>query len=346
MSNIIYINYGKAIFNMTTQLLEEINPQISKDARVVLKPNLVVAKKAEMGATTHIEIVEAVIEYLLKKGITNISVMEGAWIGENTNRAYKACGYHKLKVPFVDLKGDETQLFKIDGINIEFCKSILQADYLINLPVIKGHCQTKITCALKNMKGCISDNSKRMFHNLGLHKPIACLNKIKMADLVIADGICGDLDFEEGGNPVQSDMLVAGTDSVLIDSYVAKLMGYNPLDIEYIALASKYGLGKTEGEVLRVLSKEQPKPIANAGRKITSVEGYIKQDSACSACYASCVRALYNSPKKQTLHVGQGYKNIEAEGIGVGNCTCNFKSYVKGCPPTAIDIINHINKGH
>ena len=30
------------------------------------------------------------------------------------------------------------------------CSSDL--DFMINVPVMKGHCQTKITCALKNMK--------------------------------------------------------------------------------------------------------------------------------------------------------------------------------------------------
>ena len=31
-------------------------------------------------------------------------------------------------------------------------------DFLINVPVMKGHCQTKITCALKNMKGLIPNS--------------------------------------------------------------------------------------------------------------------------------------------------------------------------------------------
>ena len=35
------------------------------------------------------------------------------------------------------------------------CDSALALDFLINDPVLKGHCQTKITCALKNMKGLI-----------------------------------------------------------------------------------------------------------------------------------------------------------------------------------------------
>ena len=36
---------------------------------------------------------------------------------------------------------------------------------------------------------------------MGLHKPIAILNKIIKQHLIIADGICPDPYFEEGGRP-------------------------------------------------------------------------------------------------------------------------------------------------
>ena len=45
---------------------------------------------------------------------------------------------------------------------------------MINLPVLKGHCQTLITCALKNNKGLIPNAEKRRFHTLGAassHRP-------------------------------------------------------------------------------------------------------------------------------------------------------------------------------
>jgi uncharacterized protein (DUF362 family) len=48
-----------------------------------------------------------------------------------------------------------------------------------------------MTCALKNMKGCISDRSKRQFHLWGLHDPIAALNALRKADLVIVDSLNG-----------------------------------------------------------------------------------------------------------------------------------------------------------
>jgi hypothetical protein len=37
---------------------------------------------------------------------------------------------------------------------------------------------------------------------MGLHKPIAYLNKLVKQNLIIVDGLNGDLNFEEGGNPI------------------------------------------------------------------------------------------------------------------------------------------------
>jgi uncharacterized protein (DUF362 family) len=42
------------------------------------------------------------------------------------------------------------------------------------------------------------------------------------------------------------DRIIASTDPVLADSYAASITGRAPLSINYIAEASKRGLGKTD----------------------------------------------------------------------------------------------------
>lgn len=81
------------------------------------------------------------------------------------------------------------------GMKLNVCERAANIDFLINVPVLKGHCQTKITCALKNMKGLIPNTEKRHFHAMGLHEPIAHLNAGLHQDFVVVDNICGDLDF-------------------------------------------------------------------------------------------------------------------------------------------------------
>ena len=109
------------------------------------------------------------------------------------------------------------------------------------------------------MKGCIPDTEKRRFHTLGLHRPIAYLNKVLRQDLIIVDGIYGDLDFEEGGNPVQMNRIIVGKDPVLVDSYVAQLLGYEIDDIPYIGMAEKLGVGSTDLNRAAVMELNQPR---------------------------------------------------------------------------------------
>lgn len=254
--NGIRIIYGDKPGQMVKELLEAIRPEaeaeIEKDTLIGIKPNLVVAKPSDSGATTSPEIVAGIIEYLKSKGHSNIVIMEGSWVGDRTSEAFRVCGYEDLSreygVPLIDLQKDRSRTYEADGMRISVCDHVMKVGYLINVPVMKGHCQTKMTCALKNMKGCIPDSEKRRFHTMGLHKPIAYLNKIIKQDLIIVDGMNGDLNFEEGGNPVRMNRIFAGKDPVLIDAYAAYLMGFSVEEIPYIGLAERIGVGTADLE--------------------------------------------------------------------------------------------------
>ncbi|NLZ54694.1 MAG: DUF362 domain-containing protein, partial [Thermoanaerobacteraceae bacterium] len=241
--NGIRIIYGDNPKEMIKELLAVIKPEaeIGENDLIGIKPNLVVAKPASSGATTSPEIVAGLVEYLQEKGRKKIVIMEGSWVGDRTSKAFKVCGYEDLakqyQLPLVDLQKDRRTGFEINGLRIEICDYVTKLDYLINIPVLKGHCQTNITCALKNMKGCIPNSEKRRFHTLGLHKPIAYLNKLIKQDLIIVDGMNGDLNFEEGGNPVQMNRIIVGKDPVLIDTYAAHLLGFSVDEIPYITMA-------------------------------------------------------------------------------------------------------------
>lgn len=237
---------------------------------------------------------------------------------------------------------------KAGGITIDLSRQILESDYLISFPVLKGHCQTNLTCALKNMKGCISDSSKRQFHSLGLHRPIALLNQVKAADLVLVDGICGDLDFEEGGNPVPMNRLIAGRDSVLVDRYAADLLGFAPDEVPYIGLAEQFGVGSADLSKARLveLNENRFEGTTVSSRKVEGLARSVVAAQACSACYGSLIHALARLEEKGTnlrslgkLSIGQGFKGKIQPGIGIGSCTSGCSKSIKGCPPKAIDIM-------
>ena len=173
MERKIYTIYGTDACSMTMKLMEkaDIASKIpSKDSHICMKPNLVVAKPPESGATTHTGVLEGVIRYLQNYGFHHIDIIEGSWIGDSTRRAFSTTGYDKLAkqygVGLYDLKGDATRSMPTPAGNLDVCCRALDADYLINLPVLKGHCQTVMTCALKNGKGCLPDREKRHFLSL------------------------------------------------------------------------------------------------------------------------------------------------------------------------------------
>ena len=357
----IFIKYGNNPEEMIDELLDkaEILKDIpSANSLIGIKPNLAVAKPSESGATTCPVLVEAVIEYLKNKGFNNIVILEGSWIGDSTAHAFKVCGYEhiskKYGIPLIDLQKDESTAFYVEDESIHVCKKAMDVDYMINLPVLKGHCQTRITCALKNMKGCVPDKEKRRFHSMGLHKPIACLNKVLKQDLVIVDGIIGDLNFEEGGNPVQMNRIIVGKDPVHIDSYVAQLLGYDKRDIPYIAFAEVLGVGDShvENKDIVELNKDSSTAyIIPKTRQIKYLERYIKEDMACSSCYSSLIHALDRMKDrgdlnkiKGKIHIGQGYKNKRFDGMGVGICTRNLTKSLPGCPPKAKDILDFLDE--
>lgn len=185
---------------------------------------------------------------------------------------------------------------------------------------------------------------------LGIHKPVAVLNKLIKTGFCVVDGICGDLTFEEGGNPVVSNRIIAGRDPLMIDSLCATLIGYHPDEIGYLAYGKELGVGRylTDADkAIELGAENKPSGGAESARGSPAADRYrslIDEQAACSACYASLIYALrrmggeVNATGK--IHIGQGFKGKSGAGVGIGNCACGFDTNVKGCPPTAVDIVN------
>ena len=347
--------YGEDAHEMTMRLLEASDAirLVPHGGSVALKPNLVVAGTPEDGSVTHPGVLSGAIEYFQTHGVTDICVMEGSWIGDETMRAMKRAGYdrvcEKYNVPFYDLKKDKTRRIKTQVGDMDICSKALDAGLLVDLPVLKGHSQVRMTCALKNLKGCLSDKEKRHFHAMGLTKPIAALAAVLKPGLTIVDSICGDLDFEEGGTPVRTNRMYLGTDPVQVDAYSRSLIGLDPDEVRYIELAEKYGAGCAawSEEDLIVLNEPAnsagyPKPSGLVAKLTKNVH----ENQACSACFASLVRALYTSGygRNRDIYIGQGWQGKQVPGLGIGRCCSGAEAFVQGCPPTADAIAAALKK--
>ena len=347
--NELIMIYGTEYKEMAKQLLEAANlaERIpSKDARIGLKPNLVSPSEASWGATTHPQVVAGAIEYLQAHGFHNLVILEGSWVGDRTGEAFEVCGYSRLVqeygVPFIDTQKDGWHTKDCAGMELEIGDCVKQLDVLINLPVLKGHCQTKITCALKNMKGLIPNREKRHFHGMGLHKPIAHLNAGIHQDFILVDNICGDLDFEDGGNPVVMNRLIAAVDPVLCDAYVCRMLHYEPQEVPYIHMAEELGVGSADLSRLEIRALNEPEQQTELPRerKIVELQDAVEEVESCSACYGYLIPALDRLKQEGLLEkldtriaIGQGYRKKTGR-LGIGSCTSCFTHSLKGCPPT------------
>ena len=321
--NQIFITSGTEYKRMTKELLEKADLQShigDRKKKIGIKPNLVSPSEASWGATTHPEVVAGIIEYLKEHGFRDMVMLEGSWVGDKTREAFETCGFDRLEEEY-------------------------------QVPVLKGHCQTKITCALKNMKGLIPNKEKRRFHSLGLHKPIAHLNMGIQQDFIVVDNICGDLDFEDGGNPVVMNRVMAACDPVLVDAYVCQMMHYEVAEVPYVKLAGELGVGCSDISKADVRFLEdgadQRMPIS---RKVVELADAVEEVESCSACYGYLIPALEMLKEEglfekldEKICIGQGYRGKKGV-LGVGHCTCKFQNYVEGCPPLEGDIYEFLKE--
>jgi len=355
--NEIYQIYGTDYKKNTIQLLRKAQLASlipSPDSRIAIKPNLVSSTPASYGATTHPEIVAGIIEYLNECGFYHITIMEGSWVGDRTSDAFDICGYTALseqyEVPLIDLQKAETVRRNCSGMDLTLCRPPLETDFLINVPVLKGHCQTRITCALKNLKGLIPNPEKRRFHSMGLHKPIAHLAAGIKQDFIVVDHICGDLDFEDAGNPVVRNGIFAGRDPVLIDALVCRMLHYQLDDVPYIPLAEKLGVGCADIDQAEIIALEESRMDLPLPHKAVQVEDAVEQVDSCSACYGSLIPALNRLYEEglfpgldEKISIGQGFRG-KTGSLGVGNCTCDFDYSIPGCPPSQEEIYEGLKK--
>ena len=377
--NQIYIKCGTDYTAMTRELLEtcDLAGEIRKkkesfadipdqkgvlgedalhDMRIGIKPNLVAPMEAYWGGTTHPEVAAGIVEYLQERGFFNLVIMEGSWVGDKTSESYEVCGYkslcEKYRVPFLDMQKEKGVSVECGDMTLNICKSVLDIDFLINVPVLKGHCQTKITCALKNMKGLLPNSEKRRFHALGLHDPIAHLGLGIHQDFIVVDNICGDLDFEDGGNPVEMNRVLAGMDPVLMDAYVCDLMHYQVEEVPYIVKAAVLGVGCADIRQAEIcaIGGNPGRPIPKS-RKVVELADAVEEVESCSACYGNLIPALDRLKQEGLLLgldtricIGQGYRNQKGN-LGIGHCTRHFAHHLEGCPPTAEEIYEFL-KGY
>lgn len=229
----------------SVQLLGGIEKIVEKGDRVIIKPNLEAPREARTAATTDMIFVETAVEMTRESGAVPI-VAEGPFMNYNAEAVFQITGVRRLcerlGVEFVNLNAAETIEVEVPGgkahKKLRLPRVVLEADKLLNLPKLKTHHLTTITCAMKNLKGVLPGQDKQLSHVRGIHQAIVDINKIVRSDLVIVDGLLA----MEGMGPtfggvVDMGVLTAGTNAIAVDSVCAEIMGMDPLHVPHLKLA-------------------------------------------------------------------------------------------------------------
>jgi len=130
----------------------------------------------------------------------------------------------------------------------------LSADKIINLPIAKHHSLTGATLGMKNWYGMLGGQRNQLHQQV--HESLADLADFIRPTLTMLDAYRVLIRNGPTGGSLEDVVLkktmVAGTDPVAIDAYVAK--AYWNLDADalpYLGFASKKGLGTLEFDKVR-----------------------------------------------------------------------------------------------
>ncbi len=146
----------EAIKEKIDTLWQELSWPGVRSCRVLLKPNLISAKRRDGLPCTNGDFIAAVAEYLLDQGAV-VTVGDSPAFG-GAKAVMTAVGItEKLKglpVELVDFSHG-TSVRLAGGASVKIAREALECDLLLNLPKCKAHCQMLVTLAVKNFFGTV-----------------------------------------------------------------------------------------------------------------------------------------------------------------------------------------------
>jgi uncharacterized protein (DUF362 family) len=230
---------------------------VSRGDVVWVKPNIGWDKRPEQAANTNPDVVAALVELCLAAGAKRVVVSDNA-----TNSAQRTFPRSGIQ-PAAEKAGAECYLLderKFRRMAIrgkvlsewEVYSGVVEADKVINVPIVKQHGLCRATLGIKNLMGVIG-GARSLFHQ-DLPRSLADLLAFLRPTLVVVDAVRvltangpvgGSL-----GDVARKDTVIASIDHVAADAFAATLLGNQPKEIGYVVEAAARGLGKIDFEAL------------------------------------------------------------------------------------------------
>jgi uncharacterized protein (DUF362 family) len=254
MPDLVAVKNGEpdVMFDKAIEAMGGIGKFVKQGQIVVVKPNIGWNRGPETAANTNPLLVKRIVEHCVNAGAKKVYVFDhGVDYSVNT---YKTSGIEEaakaggaIVVPSEDLK--YYQKVTIPGAEKlkepQVHEALLEAEVLINVPVLKNHFASQLTIAMKNLMGVVWDRGE--YHGKGLHQCITEFCLYRKPDLNVLDAYLvttanGPQYSRESDRSLQKTLLIS-QDIVAIDAAGAKILGVDPEKIGHIKLGHEKKIG-------------------------------------------------------------------------------------------------------
>lgn len=237
---------------------------------VLIKPNAKNQAPPGYGIVTDVAVIEPLVEMTLEKGTKRVTIADGAAYPSgsyHTISAFETMGVTKMAkkwdLDLVDLNSyDSIDLDVPEGLvldKVRVGRAVTQADFLINVPVLKTHRGTLLSNCVKNIGvGVACREEKKRLHRLGIDEALLDVFSVVKPHFNVVDAlVCieGDGPNFPPGKPRPMGLVLAGEDGVAVDAVCAKLIGLDPLEVKHLRLAHDRGIGIADLGQIEVLGE-------------------------------------------------------------------------------------------
>jgi uncharacterized protein (DUF362 family) len=243
-----------------------IGKYVKKGQTVVIKPNIGWDKKPDFAANTNPELIAALVKQCFSAGAKKVTVFDHTC--DNWQKCYDNSGIKKAveAAGGTMLPGNDDVYYKEvklpQGVKLKSTKihqAILEADVWFNVPILKHHDGARMSIAMKNYMGIVSD--RPFFHSNDLNQCIAdiCTWNKKPALNIVDAYRCLRKHGPQGRSISDTSVLktlIVSTDIVAVDAAAIGL--FNQVEamtvnqVGYIANGEKLKLGTQKVDSLNV----------------------------------------------------------------------------------------------
>ena len=263
-----------AAVRQALEALPEVESLARPGRRVLLKPNIVNPRVPDEAVCTNPEVLRVVAEFFHEAGCALLVADQPTYARPSmAEEVFSVPGYRQaladLPVAWALAAADGYEErpvpHPLQTATVYLSRLLREVDFVVNLPKLKTHMQTRLTAAVKNTFGLVAPRQRMDLHALGpgalLSQGIVdCFGTAPPALSVLDAVVAMEGSGPTGGPPRRTGWIAASADAVALDAWAASLTGFGPRDIATTRAAAAAGYGCADLSRVSVYG-DDPKPL-------------------------------------------------------------------------------------